>query len=271
MKILKILGLTCASMIAISGNAAEACKAYIKLDLGQGFSSNTRVYGSLIKPSSGGVITISRYSSGLDKDQNGMIGDLAVGYAFNDAMRGEVSFDFKPKMVAHGYNFNLETQEYGGSARVLYDFNNNTAVTPFVFGGLGAVNIKPKVKPFASGLTREYGVPYIGQINSDGTYKTDTDGKIVTYSSLKMPSKTVMTYQAGVGLSLKASEQISIDLTYGLGGKTNYQVLVNTAAFSIPAGSDITPANAKVKTNFKQLKFKNQMDQSLTLGVRFTI
>ena len=258
------------ALLATASFAAEPCKAYVRLDLGYGMASGTRAYGPAFNNNNGAIASY-QYDAGLDKDQRGMVGDVAVGYAFNDAMRGEVSFDFKPQMTAHSYTFGVQTQELGGSAKVLYDFNNNTPVTPFLFGGLGATNIKSKLKPYNATMFKSNGQPYLGQINSDGSIKQDANGNVFTYSSLNMPSKTVMTYQAGFGLAFKASEQVSLDLTYGLGGKTNYQVLVNTATLSVPAGQAVTEANASDEARFKQIKFKNQMDQSLTLGVRFTM
>jgi opacity protein-like surface antigen len=250
--------------------AAEPCKAYVRVDMGYGFASGTKAKGPALHKNGDKDIEY-QYNAGLDKDQRGMVGDIAVGYAFNDAMRGEVSFDFKPKMTAKAYNFKVETEEYGGSAKVLYDFNNNTSVTPFVFGGLGAMSIKPKVKPHTAVMLGTFGTPYLGQINNDNTLMKEADGKIKTFPSIKMSSKTVMTYQAGFGLAFKATEDISIDLTYGLGGKTDYRVLNNVATLVVPKDVEIKEENGVVKDKLKEIKFKNQLDQSLTLGIRFTI
>jgi opacity protein-like surface antigen len=202
-------------------------------------------------------------------DERGMIGDVAVGYTFNDTMRAEISFDFKPKMQTKMNHFIVQTEQYGGSAKALYDFNNNTSVTPFVFGGLGALNIKPKIYPYLIKDVAYLGKPYLAQINADGELIKGSDGTVSTYGSLTMPSKTVMTYQAGFGLAFKASDDISIDCTYGLGGKTNYQVLVNTAALVVQTDEAINDDILSEK--LKQIKIKNPMDQSLTVGIRFTM
>ena len=260
------------ALVATSSFAATPCKAYVRLDLGYSMTSGTRAYGpSLYYPT--GSTNLVPYDTAFspDLDERGMIGDLALGYAFNDAMRGEVSFDFRPKMQTSAPHFSVENQEYGGSAKVLYDFNNNTSVTPFLFGGLGALNIKSKIYPYIHRDEEHLGTPYIGRINSDGSFITDNNTPPIplTYTSLSMPAQTVMTYQAGFGLAFKASEEVSIDCTYGLGGKTNYQVLVNTATLLVSEGDTLdidTPSE-----RYKQLKFKNQMDQSLTLGLRFTM
>lgn len=257
------------TLITTASFAAEPCKAYVRLDLGYGLAGGTKAHGPAFHDNVDGALVEYQYDAGLDRDQHGMIGDLAVGYAFNDAMRAEVSFDFKPKMIAKAYSFKVETEEYGGTARVLYDFNNNTSVTPFVFGGLGAVNIKPKIKPHVAQMFGDLGTAYIGKINDDGTTVKDADGNIPTYSSIKMSSKTVMTYQAGFGLAFKATDDISIDLTYGLGGKTDYKVLNNVA--TLIGEKDKPVKEEEVQDRFKEIKFKNQLDQSLTLGVRFTL
>ncbi len=275
MQMLKSLTIFFISLASLSAHAAEGCKAYVRLDLGYSMASGTKVSGpgflvtdSSIPPS---ILPMSHNFS-LDRNPRGIIGDLAVGYYFNDAMRGEISFDFKPKIIAQSLTFESETQEYGGSARVLYDFNNNTSVTPFVFGGLGAMNIKPKINPFVIKMFKEpYTQAYLTHINDDGSLKTNATNQVITYSSLKMPSKIVMTYQAGFGLAFKASEEVSIDLTYSLGGKTDYQVLVNTGSAIAPAGTAFTESQITNEDRFKQLKFKNQMNQSLTIGLRFTI
>jgi opacity protein-like surface antigen len=259
------------SLIATSSFAATPCKAYIKLDLGYGMTSGTKAYGPSAYKNEFATIVPYQTSFAPYMDERGMIGDVAVGYAFNDAMRGEISFDFKPKMQTKMPNFILQTQEYGGSAKALYDFNNNTSVTPFVFGGLGALNIKPKIYPYISMDESYLGKPYLAKIDADSKLIAGSDGTTVsTYGSLTMPSKTVMTYQAGFGLAFKASDAVSIDCTYGLGGKTNYQVLVNTATLAVPAG-DTIDNDVEYSERFKQIKIKNQMDQSLTLGIRFTM
>lgn len=258
------------SLIAASSFAATPCKAYVRLDLGYGMTSGTKAYGPGFD-NAGSTLTPYQTSFAPYMDERGMIGGVAVGYAFNDTMRGEISFDFKPKMQTKMSHFIVKTEQYGGSAKGLYDFNNNTSITPFVFGGLGALNIKPKIYPYLSKEELYRGDPYIAKINDDGSLIVDTStGNAITYGSLTMPSKTVMTYQAGFGLAFKASEEISIDCTYGLGGKTNYQVLVNTATVVVPTGTPVNEA-ARNTDRLRQIKIKNQMDQSMTVGIRLTL
>lgn len=245
------------SLAAFSASAAEPCKAYVKLDLGYGFSTNKRFSGAnfIVQQNA----SIQGFDVAPDKNGRGMIGYAGVGYAFNDALRAEVLFDFKPKMKAYGKSFLVETRELGGAVRVAYDFNNNTPVIPFIFGQLGASNVKPKVKPYVSGLNS--GVGAIDGITGD--YLSNPP---VLSQSLNMKAKTVMTYQGGFGLSVKGSDIMNVDLTYGIGGKSSFDAITNTAVMNSTTGAE-TPTAEKIKN----LRFKKQMDQSLTLGFRFTM
>lgn len=256
------------SLIATTSFGATPCKAYIKLDLGYSIAGQSQAYGpGFYNNGTNWVGYQTRMGPYLD--ERGMVGDIAVGYGFNDAMRGEISFDFKPKMHAKYNYFAVENEEYGGSARVLYDFNNNTFVTPFVFGSLGALSIKPKISPYINPDDKHLGNAYLATIDNTGALITDTNGNILTYSSLSMPSQTVMTYQAGFGLAFKMSEEVSIDCTYGFGGKTNYRFLSNISTI---VETDLASINGNSRTErLTQLKLKNQIDQSLTVGIRFTM
>jgi len=265
-KKLNLIVVALSSLIATASFAATPCKSYIRLDLGYGISGGATAYGNQID--NNGVRSTS-FSPHMD--ERGMIGDIALGYGFSDTMRGEISFDFKPKMKMKYNYFAVENEEYGGSAKVFYDFNNNTSITPFVFGGLGALSIKPKISPYVNPDNAYLGTPYLSQIDSSGAFIVDGDNNIITYSSLTMPSQTVMTYQAGFGLAFKTTEDISLDLTYGLGGKTNYKFLNNIANFAATGEQPLTEDGIVGSEKLLQMKLKNQLDQSLNLGVRFTM
>lgn len=246
------------SLAAFSASAAEPCKAYVKLDLGYGFTTNTRATGSTFKGTD--VLNID---SPLYKNGGGLATAAGVGYAFNDALRAEVLLDFKPKMKSYGDVFVVETRELGGSVRLAYDFNNNTPVTPFVFGQLGATNVKPKVKPYLSVSNSDVkagDTQSVAQIDENGAIIATTKA-----SSLEMKAKTVMTYQGGFGLSVKGSDIMNVDLTYGIGGKSGFNAVTNTAVVNTSGGQD------KALESIQNLKFKKQIDQSLTLGFRFTM
>jgi len=265
-KKLNLIVVAFSSLIATASFAATPCKSYVRLDLGYGISGGATAYGNQIDNNS-----VRSTSFSPHMDERGMIGDIALGYGFSDTMRGEISFDFKPKMKMKYHYFAVENEEYGGSAKVFYDFNNNTSITPFVFGGLGALSIKPKISPYINLDNSYLGTAYLAQINSSGEFIVDGNNNIITYSSLTMPSQTVMTYQAGFGLAFKTTEDISLDLTYGLGGKTNYKFLNNIAGIAAMGEPPLTEDGIEGSEKLLQMKLKNQLDQSFNLGVRFTM
>lgn len=245
------------SLAAFSASAAEPCKAYVKLDLGYGFTTNTRAVGSVFNTDK----SIQNVDQNLYKNGGGIATAAGIGYAFNDALRAEVLVDFKPKMKSYGDVFVVETRELGGSVRLAYDFNNNTPVTPFIFGQLGASNVKPKVKPYLSDASQAKAG------DTQSVVQIDDKGGITgtKSSSLDMKAKTVMTYQGGFGLSVKGSDIMNVDLTYGVGSKSGYNAVTNTAIVNTAGGTDTT------LDSIQNLKFKKQIDQSLTLGFRFTM
>jgi len=259
-----------ASLMAFSASAAEPCKAYVKLDLGYAKTYGIRTSGSTWStPTSGSANVATAFDSqSLYKDPRGFIGAAAVGYAFNDAMRGEVALDFKPSMKSSSQGVEIDTRELGGSVRLLYDFNNNTPVTPFIFGSLGASNIKPKNKP-----DNDSALLAIGSTRSLATIN-DTTGVITSTTSLDSVSqkaKTVMTYQGGFGLSFKGSDIMNVDLTYGVGSKGNFVAVKDIAVIDTTAAVGSVPGVPTTETAIQSLTFKKQFDQSLTIGFRFTM
>lgn len=282
MRKLQFLAAITGSLISISASAAEPCKSYIKFDLGYGIGSAGRAYSTVIS-ATGATPTTNVIASGFDKTKGSMMGAAGFGYAFNDAMRAEMEIKFAPKMRVYGPAFATESKEVGGTAKVLYDFNNPSTVTPFMFGGLGFTNSKTTLKPYVSpvlGWTASQLV--LAGLDSTGAYVNDGTN-VTTYGSLKMPSKTFMTYQAGFGLALKAAEAVHIDLTYGLSGRAHHHSVENAAVLNVDKTKiDLSTASlsiadstdaAKVPNSmsFQSVKVKQQLDQSLTVGVRFTL
>ncbi len=256
------------SFLAISiASAAEPCKAYVKMDLGYAKTFNTRITAIGLVPdgTSGKVKSQAIYNQPLYKDPNGLVILAGAGYAFNDAMRAEILLDFKPKMKSYDHGIEIDTREIGGNARVLYDFNNNTPVTPFIFGSLGATSVKPKNKPDVKSLPLT-DVTAVGRVVAT----VSTDGTTVTAApnlkSISQKSKTVMTYGVGGGLSFKTSDVMHIDFTYGVAKKGNVVTITNFGIADIDSkGATINAAGVQTA------KFKKQLDQSLTIGLRFTM
>lgn len=261
------------SLIAFSASAAEPCKAYVKLDLGYAKTFGTRTSGAKFSSGQGATTTstaVAFESLPLYKDPRGFIGAAGVGYAFNDAMRGEVVLDFRPNMKSSFDGIAVETRELGGSVRLLYDFNNNTPVTPFVFGSLGASNIKPKNKPDTSSAA-------LAATTDTRTLVTvnDTTGAVTSttaLTSVSQKAKTVMTYQGGFGLSFKGSDIMNVDLTYGIGSKGTF-VAIKDVGYEDSAKADggSAPETSTNTTSYQSVSYKKQLDQSLTIGFRFTM
>ena len=185
--------------------------------------------------------------------------------------------------------------------KVFYDFNNNTSIVPFVFGGLGVVDVKPTIKPYASKMSGwNVSNMALAKINDDGAYVKDDSGNIQSYQSLNMKSKAVVTYAGGFGLSITGSDAISVDVAYSIGGQAANVVGANFASLNLKnlviqsassgsdasggadvsggsdasgmqllnSGSTITDANIDNAYIVKQMKFKNHLAQSLTLGLK---
>jgi len=260
------------SLIAFSASAAEPCKAYVKLDLGYAKTFGTRASGTGFAETQGATTssTIAFESAPLYKDPRGFIGAAGVGYAFNDAMRGEVVLDFRPNMKSSLQGIAVETRELGGSVRLLYDFNNNTPVTPFVFGSLGASNIKPKNKPDTASAALAATTDTRTLITVDDTTGAVTSTTALT--SVSQKAKTVMTYQGGFGLSFKGSDIMNVDLTYGIGSKGTF-VAIKDVGYEDSKKSDggSAPETSTEAQSFQSVSYKKQLDQSLTIGFRFTM
>jgi opacity protein-like surface antigen len=283
---LNFLAVTTISLAcATSAFAAEACKAYVRADVGYNILGNSKVDAETFQSDSS-ASAVQNFRLPLTKASKGLIGAVGAGYAFNDAMRGEATFDFKPKIKSSFHSFEMETRILGGSAKVLYDFNNSTSVTPFLFASLGGASVKNKLSAkcdSAIGCTMTAN-DVIGLINVDSignpivNGKSDSSGDLPGSSSLlakiDMKAKTIVTYGAGFGLSFKASDNVNIDFTYGLNSGGSYSIVKNAASYMIDGGatsSGTATLDTGTSMSIKDAKLKRYFDQSLTAGVRVTL
>jgi len=180
-------------------------------------------------------------------------------------MRAEILLDFKPKMKSSVDGLEVDTRELGANARVLYDFNNNTPVTPFIFGSLGVSSIKPKVKPDLKSAPLTDGATTRVIYAIDDAKGTPVGSNV---TSISQKSKTVMTYGVGGGLSFKASDVMNVDFTYGVAKKGSFVAMKDVGI----ADEDANASDAKKSVAcIQNSKFKKQLDQSLTIGLRFTM
>jgi len=265
MKKLSLIALL--STVSLSAFGADACKAYMSVNAGYSWGFNGKsTYTSYSNfPSASPTVTRS-----LGKQPQGMTTSFIAGYAFNDAMRGEVGFDWNPKMKSTVNIFNLETKELGGHATVAYDFNNNTSVTPFVFGSLGFVSAQATIKPSNRNDSATLNTGYAAGTNF---YMYDsTNGQLAgtetKLASKKSASKTIMTTTVGTGMDIEVSKGVNVEVRYGIGFKTQdwtpiTNLMLDTAATTAAVATATT-------LSAKSVTLKQLMNHSLTAGVRIT-
>jgi len=266
MKKLSLIALL--STVSLSAFAVEPCKPYMSVNAGYAWGFNGKstytTYGANFIKNSTKI-----YTTSFDKQPQGIITNINLGYGFNDAMRAEIGLDWNPKMKSTVNVFNLEVKEIGSHGTVAYDFNNNTAVTPFLFGSLGFVSaeatIKPSTNAESSMLSANAGIPpYYLYNTTDG----NTTAASVSITSKKSATKTLMTYKVGMGLAMKAGQDIDLEVRYGLGGKTQSWTPITDLMVSTTAqGTAVTTAD---ELSARSVVLKNMMEHSVTAGVRFT-
>ena len=266
---IKLLLAATASLVAFSASAVEPCKPYITADVGYSIGTNTQA-NRVSYPQDLASMTTTSYSSAFYKQSQGFIGAIGLGYGFNPNMRAEVNLDFRPNMMAQTSGFAVKTQEFGGSGTVIYDFVNTSSVTPFVFGGLGAMNIKSTIKTNLKSVPTTFDIvtyPTLNIVAIDATGTLPTLGS-TSILPVSQQDKTVMTYKAGFGLAMKASDQLSVQLKYAVSGKQNYTVAKDIALISYNGTfNNATGGLVPLKT----LAVKNAMDQAVTVGFTFSL
>lgn len=266
-------------LFSASASALEPCKSYVKVEGGYSLGYNTKIDGKGVKDPVATTIAPTTLSGPLTKSAYGMISSVGLGYAFNDAMRGEISFNFNPNMRSTFRGLLIETRELGGDGTLIYDWNNNTPVTPFVFGSVGTMHIKSKIKTHLKSVDNTWNMQAADQLalvelTSAGAYTTTGTDKLLTLkTSLSSKNKTLMTYKAGFGLSMKASDAVSIQLKYGVGGRLKYTPIKDLSLVKILSADAKTAVAADVKNNLSitELRLKKQLDQSMTVGFTFAL
>jgi len=263
MKKLSLIALL--STISLSAFAVEPCKPYMSINAGYSWGFNGKSDFMMYDTPTGYFSTTQVYSFNLDKNPKGLITSVNFGYGFNDAMRAEVGLDWNPKMKSTIILFDVETKEIGGHGTVAYDFNNNTPVTPFLFGSLGFSSIKHTIKA-TSNKSSDWLSAYYHSGDTYSLYDAPAGTAAASPStSLSTSSKTLMTYKVGMGLSMKAGQGVDLEVRYGLGGKADFTPITDK---SLKATPKFTTGVTNVVV--KSMKVKKAMDHSLTAGVRFT-
>ncbi len=144
--------------------------------------------------------SLLRFDSEADYD-NGIGVYTALGYAFDNNVRGELEFSYRDNDIRHwagdGLGFSgFPTQLDGGVrsqsflANVLYDFNNTSRVTPYVGVGVGGSRMRFEFNGLNGGAV---GGPLSVAVD-DTSYK--------------------LAYQGIAGLAFELAENLSLDLSY---------------------------------------------------------
>jgi hypothetical protein len=255
------------STVSLSAFAVEPCKPYMSINGGYVWGFNTK--SNYTTYAANFTFNGPNYVSTLDKQARGMNASFIAGYGFNDAMRAEVGFDWAPKMKSTVNFYNLEVNEMGGHGTIAYDFNNNTAVTPFLFGSLGFVSSKAKIT-----VSTVADSPMIAQAPTGTYYLYDsTDGTLaaaaIAIESKKTDRKTLMTYKVGMGLAMKAGQGVDLEVRYGLGGKPQEWTAIENLTLDT-ANPTAAAVGTALPYSVKTAILKHMMEHSLTAGVRFT-
>jgi len=253
--------------VSLSAFAAEPCKYYLSVDLGWPTVLNGQYDYDSYATNFGQSDSSKLTKATLERQSRGLAPSISLGYGFNEYLRGEIGLDMAPKLKSTAFTYNLETREVGGRIGLAYDFNNSSPVTPFVFGSIGFVTAKAKIKPsnradstvlqafFPSAKTQFY-IQKAPSGTATGADAGDQNSE----------SKTLGTFKLGVGFSIKASDMVAVELKYGLGARTNEWTPVKDLAISDVAATAQTNKDFVTKT----LTLRRTMDHTASVGLRIT-
>jgi len=213
---------------------------YLGAGVGYGISTGGSIVGT--KTTQATPHVESTVDRGFYKNGKGINTELEAGYNFAD-FRAGVVVNYAPKMKRKADLAQLENRELGGSLRVAYDFETNCELKPFVFGDVGAVRVKAKIKPYQS-PEQTASEEVFGTVGADATVAPTNQ-----VTSIDSKAKTVFKYGAGFGLGYEV-ERCRIDLTYGIGRKAQYaldQIPVAQNTGAAGAAANWVGQNIKVK------------------------
>ena len=85
------------------------------------------------------------------KMDNGFVGDIVAGYDFGNNIRTELDFGYRRYSMDElgGVKVGGRMTSYALTANVFYDFNNSTAITPFIGVGAGIARNKLEIRDVA--------------------------------------------------------------------------------------------------------------------------
>lgn len=246
-----------AAVMPFAASAEQKQGFYLGAGVGYGISTGGSLIGTTKDQNAAAEVAPSTVDRGFYKNGEGMNTEVEAGYNFAD-FRAGVVVNYAPKMKRKADLAQLENRELGGSLRVAYDFETNCELKPFVFGDVGAVRVKAKIKPYQS-PEQKASDEVFGTVGADATVAPTNQ-----VTSIDSKAKTVFKYGAGFGLGYEV-ERCRIDLTYGIGRKAQY------ALDQIPVAQNTSAAGAAANWVGQNInvKVKNAIDHSLSLGLKF--
>jgi opacity protein-like surface antigen len=189
MKLTISIATGCAMILSLSSIAYSAEGPYVSGNLGIAIANDSEVTDS----------TAPGITLDIESDTGFAIGG-AIGYDFGSTrIEGEVAYqqnDFDKIGVAGLGSVDLtgDTSSLSFLVNGYYDFNNSSAFTPYISGGIGLANVE----------INDMSIPRSGlpSVNDDDT---------------------VFAYQVGVGVGYAVNEEVSIDVKYRYFGTSDLE------------------------------------------------
>jgi hypothetical protein len=241
---------------------------YITGDFGYGFGINNKFKMSVYEPITDpdGIITgyqIGPFPSGneyetfkFDRNPQGLLTALNLGYKINSSTRLEVGFDYNPNYYSTAYFYDFTSKEKGIHATFTKDLPFQIyCLTPFLFGSFGFAKSENVVRPSNSKNSeraRGFFPP-----NTVFTLETNPGGfeTLTNLNSINLGTKDIVSYKIGFGVEMKNNDTTSLLMKYGLALKQGPV-----------AYKDITfDPNFFLNRNFQT---KNALEQFVTLGMK---
>lgn len=170
----------CAALLSISSVAYSAAGPYVSGNVGLAIANDSDWTDS----------TFPGITLDIESDPGWALG-AAVGYAFefNTRLEAEITYQENDLDNVNVFGFDVDLSGDTSSTALLfngyYDFNNASAFTPFIGGGIGVANVE----------INDINIPGSGLPNFG-----DDD--------------TVFAYQVGAGVAYAINENIDIDVKY---------------------------------------------------------
>ncbi len=245
-KLLSLLTFASISLsLTNSASAVEPNKLYFKAFGGYSIGSKPKTSAN----GSEGVVQDNM------KNFSGAVGGAGLGYNLSDAFRTDLTVDFNKlssSLKDDKEALKMKKDSITALLNLYFDFNNDSAFTPYVTGGIGMQNLKATISPKLAEGVKLYSLDKDGKPNIAG-------GELKEITSKR---QNKFTFQVGAGVAYKAAENMYIDLSYRLSRSDS--VKLDNYANVIP----VAGASPETKI-FKDNSIKAALQHAILLGIRF--